>query len=89
MTVDTSKLKISTKTLVSALFVFGALMQIPQVNQVVIRLTNAHPHIAAVVTALMCIYALLHTPEVQQALGIKETVTATVEKVTLAPEQPK
>jgi uncharacterized protein YjgD (DUF1641 family) len=89
--IDTAKLKISTKTMLGAVIGFGSLMQVPVVNQFVASVTMQHPHLAAIVTSVMGIYALLHNPEVQDALGIKTTVqvTETSEKVTLAQDGSK
>ena len=86
MVIDTAKLKISTKTMLALLLGFGSVMQIPVVNEFVAAITSRHRNIAAVVTTLMGIYALLHNPEVQDALGIKTTVqvTKTSEEVSLA-----
>lgn len=85
MIIDTAKLKISTKTMLGLLVGFGSLMQIPAVNQLVASITLQHKNIAAIVTTLMGTYALLHNPEVQDALGIKKTVqvTETSEEVSL------
>lgn len=69
MVIDTAKLKISTKGLLSAFVAFGGFMQIPAVHDYVLKQTEHHPHMAALVTAIAGIYALLHNPQVQQALG--------------------
>ena len=84
MQIDTSKLKVSTKSLVSALLGFGAVMQIPAVSAYVLTITKDHPHLAAALTAVLGVVALLHNPQVVEALGIKQTVTT--EQVTLAAE---
>jgi hypothetical protein len=82
--IDTSKLKFSTKSLVSALLGFGAVMQVPAVSQFVLGITKEHPHVAATLTSMAGAAMLLHNPQVQEALGIKQTVTT--EEVTLKPE---
>ena len=87
MQIDTSKLKLSTKSLVSALLGFGALMQIPAVSQLVLGLTEKHPHAAAMITALSGAAMLLHNPQVQEVLGIRQTVTT--EEVVLKEEPAK
>ena len=71
MVIDTSKLKISTKSLVVMLMGFGTLMQIPAVSQFVLALTSQHKNVASVVTAITGIAMLLHNPEVQDVLGMK------------------
>ena len=87
MQIDTSQLKFSTKSLVSALLGFGAVMQVPAVSQYVLALTQAHPHTAATITVLSGAAMLLHNPQVQEALGIKQTVTT--EQVVLKDEVAK
>ena len=62
MQIDTSKLKVSTKSLVSALLGFGAVMQVPAVSQFALGLTKEHPHIAAALTAVAGAAMLLHNP---------------------------
>jgi hypothetical protein len=89
MTIDTSKLKLSTKSLVAAFFAFGGLMQIDSVKQLVLSATAAHPRIAGLVTFAVGAYSVLHSPEVQQALGIKQTVAVTTEEVTLKTDEAK
>lgn len=91
MVIDTAKLKISTKTILGVLVGFGSLMQIPVVSQFVASVTMQHKNVAAIVTSLMGMYALLHNPEVQDALGIKKTVqvTETSEEVSLAKDDAK
>lgn len=84
MRIDTAKLKVSTKSLVSALLGFGAVMQVPAVSAYVLTITKDHAHIAAWVTSLAGAAMLLHNPQVQEALGIKQTVTT--EQVSLAPD---
>jgi hypothetical protein len=91
MVIDTSKLKISTKGLVALFVAFGGFMQIPAVNQFVLSLTTHHKRAAAVVTAIGGIYAVLHDPQVQDALGIKHTreIVDKTEEVKLATEVEK
>ena len=86
MVIDTSKLKVSTKGMVALFMMFGGLMQIPTVSQMVLAIAAQHKNLAAIVTALMGIYTALHNPEVQDALGIKHTVETkeTTEEVTVA-----
>ena len=81
-------LRVSTKSLVSALFAFGAAMQIPAVSTFVYQQTASHPRIASALTAVLGIVALLHNPQVQAALGIEQTVTVETKTVDLAPVQP-
>lgn len=70
MVIDTSKLKVSTKGLLSAFIAFGGFMQIPAVRNCVLKLTEHHPHLAPIATAIAGIYTLLHDPQVQDALGM-------------------
>jgi len=82
---DLSKLKISTQSLVAFLITLGGLLQIPQVSAFVLGLAAKHPHIAVAVGVITGIAALLHNPQVEQALGIKQTVQVTTEQVSVAP----
>jgi len=81
MRFDTSKLRVSTKTLMSLVAGAGALMQIPQINAIVTSFLVHYPRLGPAVGAVTTIMALWHNPEVRSALGIKETV----EVVSLAP----
>lgn len=71
MVIDTAKLKVSTKSMVGALIAFGGFMQIPAVSQFALKITASRPSIASVVTAVLGVYAVLHNPQVQDALGIE------------------
>ena len=86
MVIDTAKLKISTKTMLGGVIGFGSLMQIPVVSEFVAAHTLQHKNLTSLVATVMGIYALLHNPEVQDALGIKTTtqLTQTSEEVSLA-----
>lgn len=70
MSLDFSKLKFSTKSLIGFLFSIGSLLQIPQVSAPVFAFVKLHPHYASAFAALTGIIALLHNPQVQAALGI-------------------
>src|ERR1039458_7450989 len=70
MTLDLSKLKFSTKGLVTALFTIGWILQIPAVSTPVFAFIKLHPHYAAAFGALTGIITLLHNPQVEAALGI-------------------
>jgi hypothetical protein len=72
MVIDTSKLKVSTKSMISAVLAFGGIMQIPAVSSAVLKITTTHPAIASIVGALMGVYAVLHNPQVESALGIED-----------------
>jgi hypothetical protein len=90
--IDTAKLKISTKSMVAAVFTLGSLLQIGVVHDYVLSLAHDHPHVVAFTATITGIYGLLHNPEVQDALGIKRTVEVkeTTEEVSLAkPESSK
>ena len=91
MIIDTAKLRISTKSIVAAFMSFGALMQVPEVNSLVLSLTERHKRLVAIVTAVGGIYTVLHDPKVQDALGIKHTteVIDKMEEVSIAPEPTK
>lgn len=81
-------IKLSTKSIVSALLGFGAAMQVPAVSTFVYAQTASHPRIASAITVLMGVVALLHNPQVQTVLGIEQTVTVETKTVDLAPGQP-
>jgi hypothetical protein len=83
VTFDFSRLKISTKTIITLLIGFGSLMQIPQIAEPVFAFGKLHPHIASIVGVLTAIAGLLHNPSVQHALGIETTVSVT--SVEVAP----
>lgn len=87
MTIDTGKLKLSTKSLVSFVLTFGGLMQIPQFGNIVMALAKGHPHITIAVASLSSAAMLLHNPQVEQLLGIKQTVETKTEEVTLKDPQ--
>ena len=87
MTIDTSKLRFSTKSLVAVVTTFGGLMQIPQVGNTVMALAKGHPHITAAVAMVMSAAMLLHNPQVEAILGIKQTVAVTTEEVTVKDPQ--
>lgn len=86
MQIDTAKLKISTKALVSAAATIGVFLQIPAVNQAFTKVANAHPRLAPAIGAIGAIWTLLHDPKVAEFLGIKKTleVKETTEEVGLA-----
>jgi len=91
MVIDTAKLKVSTKGLVGLFVAFGSFMQIPAVKDFVLKQTEHHPRVAAWATTVAGIYAVLHNPEVQEALGIKHTreVVDKTEEVQIAQEVEK
>jgi hypothetical protein len=86
VTIDTSKLRISTKGLVGFIVSAGTLFQIPEVHDFLISAAHNHPHILGILGSLTGVAALLHNPQVQDALGIKRTVEVKTEEVTLAPK---
>lgn len=85
MTIDTSKLRISTKGLVGFIVTAGTLFQIPEVHDFLIAAAHNHPHILGILGSVTGVCALLHNPEVQDALGIKRTVEVKTEEVNIAP----
>ena len=76
MSLDFTKLKISTKSLIAFLIGLGSLMQVPQISGPVIAFAAHHPHVATIVAALTAIIGLLHNPTVDAILGIKQTVAS-------------
>jgi hypothetical protein len=86
MQIDTAKLKVSTKAMLSFFVTVAGVLQIPAVNQAFTKVANAHPRIAPVVGIVVTIWTLLHDPQVAAALGIRKTLalTETTEEVALA-----
>lgn len=84
MTIDTSKLQVSTKGLIAVTATAGTLFQIPAVHDFLIAQAHNHPHVLGALGTLTGIFALLHNPEVAAALGIKQTVEVKTEEVALA-----
>lgn len=74
MTFDVSKLKISTKSLIAFVLALGSLLQIPQVGDTVFAFAKYHPHFAAVLAVVTAVVGLLHNPQIESILGIKQTV---------------
>lgn len=83
MTIDTSKLQASTKKLMGLVVTAGTLFQIPAVHDFVLVQVHNHPHWAGTAATIASLYALLHNPQVQEALGIKHTVAVTTEEVSV------
>lgn len=85
MQIDTSKLKISTKALISGFIGLGGLAQIPAVNAPLTSFLTHHHNLGPLVGSVIGIWTVLHDPEVQDFLGIKTTteVKRTTEAVTL------
>lgn len=72
MTIDTSKWKVSTKSLIGVLTTLSALWQIEQVRDFVISQVHAHPHWAGGAAFIGSLWTLLHNPQVEKTLGIDE-----------------
>ena len=70
MTFDLSKLKFSTKGLITALLALGSLLQIPAIYMPVTAFVKLHPHWATAFAVLTGVITLLHNPQVEAALGI-------------------
>jgi hypothetical protein len=70
VTLDLSKLKFSTKSLVGFLLGIGSLLQIPQISTPVFAFLKAHPHYSAAFAVLTGVITLLHNPQVEAVLGI-------------------
>lgn len=83
MTIDTSKLQASTKKLFGLVVTAGALFQIPAVHDFLLAQVHNHPHLAGVAATLTGIFTLLHNPQVQDVLGIKQTVEVKTEEVSV------
>jgi hypothetical protein len=64
--------KVSTKSLLGVFTAAGALWQIQPVRDFVMVQVHAHPHWAGAVGWVSGLWALLHNPEVQQALGLQD-----------------
>jgi hypothetical protein len=75
MTLDFSKLKLSTKGLIAFLLGLGSLLQIPAVGNVVLAAAKTHPHFAVALTVLTGVVTLLHNPQVDAFFGITQTQT--------------
>jgi hypothetical protein len=85
MTIDTSKLRVSTKSLVGLVVTAGTLFQIPAVHDFIIALAHNHPHVLGFFGTVTGVIGLLHNPAVQDVLGIKRSVEVKTEEVTIAP----
>lgn len=70
MTIDTSKLKITTKSLVGLLTTASALWQIQEVRDFAMLQIHVHPHLASAAAFIGGLWAVLHNPEVEKALNI-------------------
>lgn len=86
MTIDTAKLKVSTKSLMGLVVSAGALFQVPAVHDFMIAQAENHPHILGIIASLTAACTLLHNPQVEDILGIKRTVEVKTEEVSLAKE---
>jgi hypothetical protein len=88
VTIDTSKLKVSTKALVVGFLSLGGLATVPAVNAPLTAFLNAHHSLAPIVSTLVAVWTVLHNPVVQDALGIKRTVEVkeTTEEVVVKPD---
>jgi hypothetical protein len=88
VTIDTSKLKVSTKALVVGFLSLGGLATVPAVNAPLTAFLNAHHSLAPIASTLVAVWTVLHNPVVQDALGIKRTVEVkeTTEQVSIAPD---
>lgn len=77
-------MKLSTQSIVGGFFALGAILQVPSIDAMVLGSATKHPHIAAIVTAIVGIATALHNPQVQKALGLEpgDVVQATNPEVT-------
>lgn len=71
MTIDTSKIKLSTKSVAGIVAVAGSLWQVQQVHDTVLKFVQAHPHWSGLIGVVGTLWALLHNPQVQEILGIE------------------
>lgn len=80
----TLKVKHSTKVIVALLMAIPAAVQFPSVKNFLSTVYAAHPKWATTIGGLVALGTLLHSPKIQQALGIdvpegaKVDATATV-----------
>ena len=70
MTIDTSKLRVSTKSLAAAVTALGTLWQIRAVHDGVLAFVSAHPHYSGIFGAVGVVWALLHDPQVREVCGM-------------------
>lgn len=77
MTLDITKMRLSTKGLVAFLIGLGSLLQIPAIETPLLAAAKQHPHVATILAALTSIAAVLHNPKVEKLLGIQTSTTTT------------
>lgn len=83
MTLDITKMRLSTKGLVAFLIGLGSLLQIPAIETPLLAAAKQHPHVATILAALTGVAAVLHNPKVEKLLGIQTTTdTLTVGDVS-------
>lgn len=85
MTLDFSKLKFSTKSLVAFVMGLAGLLQVPAIGNPVMAFGQHHPHIAVIIGAITGVATLLHNPTVEAFLGIN--IPAQQLKVNLPAQQ--
>ena len=73
MTLDLSKTKFSTKSLVAFVMGLAGLLQVPAIGNPVMAFGQHHPHIAVIIGAITGIATLLHNPTVEAFLDINQT----------------
>ena len=66
MTIDTAKIKVSTKSVLAALTAIGAFAQTPFGQSLILH----HAQLASAAAAVASILALLHNPAIEKELGI-------------------
>lgn len=74
MLLNWASVKAKTKSLVASVIGATGVFQIPEVKNVVVGAVLHHPRISSVVVACFTVAALLHQPNVMEALGIKREV---------------
>ena len=63
-------IRTTTKSLVGACVAISSVLQVPAVHDILIKAAVLHPHLAIIIGAATTIAALLHNPQVCDALHI-------------------
>lgn len=67
--VSIKQLSILGKSAIALIGTVAALLQVPAISVLVIKLISAHPHIATITGAITTLAALMANPQVQKILG--------------------
>lgn len=68
--VSVTELSALGKGAIGLIATMAGLLNVPQVNQAVMKAAAAHPHIAVIAGAVTTLAALLANPQVQKILGV-------------------